>query len=130
YAAGVDGLVLRDRDWTSVAGTIARASAGASELVPTALAGSSVEAAGAMRARGLQVVCAARVERSVSLYAADLTGPLFLVIGGEKRGISRELLESADLALEIPYGRQFGLSLGMTAAATALGFEVLRQRRA
>ncbi len=130
YAAGVDGLVVRDRDWTAVAGTIARASAGASERIPTALARSSSEAAETMRARGLKVACAARGERSISLYDADLNGPIFLVIGGEKRGISRELLESADLALEISYGREFGLSLGMTAAATALGFEVLRQRRA
>lgn len=129
YGAGVDGLIVRDRDWTPVAGTIARASAGASELVPTALAESAVSAADAMRARGLRVACAARDERSISLYDADLTGPLFLVIGGEKRGISRELLASADLVLEIPYGREFNLSLGMTAAATALGFEALRQRQ-
>jgi 23S rRNA (guanosine2251-2'-O)-methyltransferase len=129
YAAGVDGLVVRDRDWTSVAGTIARSSAGASELLPTALAASAMEAAEVLRGLGLGVACAARGRGAVSVYDADLTSPLFLVIGGEKRGISRELIETADLLLEIPYGREFQLSLGMASAATALGFEVMRQRR-
>ena len=45
YAAGADGLVLRPRNWLSAAGTVARASAGASELIPTALAETAEEAA-------------------------------------------------------------------------------------
>lgn len=37
YAAGVDGVVLSERNWMSAAGTVARASAGTSNCCPSAL---------------------------------------------------------------------------------------------
>lgn len=128
YSAGVGGLVIRDRDWSAVEGTIARASAGASERMPTAVAATALDAAGACRELGLLVACAARGRTAVSLFKANLTRPLFIVIGGEKRGISRQLVENADLLIEVPYGRQWRASLGLTEAASVIGFEALRQR--
>ncbi|MBK8020332.1 MAG: RNA methyltransferase [Chloroflexi bacterium] len=128
YAAGADGLVLRPRNWMSAAGVVARASAGATERMPTAIAETVEEAAEHYRAHGLRVVVAAK-ERAVPLYDADLTGGLFMVIGGEKRGVTRSFADSADLRLSIPYGRSYGQSLGTVAATSAIAFEVLRQRR-
>lgn len=128
YAAGADGLVVRPRNWMSAAGIVGRASAGASERIPTAVAETALDAAQYFRARGLTVATAARDRRAVPLYQADLRGPLFLLIGGEKRGITRSFLDKADLILEIPYGRRFGQSLGTTAATAVLAFEVMRQR--
>lgn len=127
YAAGADGLVVRPRNWLSAAGVVARASAGASEWMPTAIAETALDAADHFRARGLTVACAAQ-ENAVSIYSADLTLPLFVVIGGEKRGITRSFLDQADLRLHIPYGRGFDQSLGTAAAAAVLAFEVMRQR--
>lgn len=127
YAAGAEGLVVRPRNWMSAAGVVARASAGASELMPTAVADTVEEAAVAMRARGLKVACAIK-GKSVSIYEAQLAVPLFLVIGGEKRGISRSFIEKAELRLEIPYGRKFAQSLGTASATAVLAFEVMRQR--
>ena len=129
YAAGADGLVLRPRNWMSAAGTVGRASAGASERIPTAIAETAEDAAQCFRQRGLTVATTAK-KRSVSLYDADLTGPLFLLVGGEKRGVTRSFLDKADLVIEIPYGRRFGESLGTTAATAVLAFEIMRQREA
>ena len=128
YAAGADGLVLRPRNWLSAAGTVARASAGASELISTALAETTAEAAAFFRARGLQVACATEERGSVSLYDADLSTPLFLLIGGEKRGVTRSFLDQADLKLRIPYGRAMPHSLGTASATAVLAFEIMRQR--
>jgi 23S rRNA (guanosine2251-2'-O)-methyltransferase len=128
YAAGADGLVVRPRNWMSAAGVVARASAGASEWMPTAVSDSAEEAAAFFRERGLLVVCADK-ERSIPLYDADLTVPLFLLVGGEKRGITRSFADQADVRLHIPYGRDFDAALDTTSAAAALAFEVLRQRR-
>ncbi|NDJ75437.1 MAG: RNA methyltransferase, partial [Chloroflexi bacterium] len=127
YAAGCDGLVLRPRNWLSAASVVTRASAGASEWMPTAIAETVLDAAQYFRTRGLAVACAAK-DRAVSIYDADLTAPLFLVIGGEKRGITRSFVEQADLRLAIPYGGDFDQSLGTAAATAVLAFEVLRQR--
>jgi 23S rRNA (guanosine2251-2'-O)-methyltransferase len=129
YAAGAHGLVLRERNWMSAAGVVARASAGASELMPTAIADSTQSAADFFRARGLRVAVAAK-ERATPIYEADLSGALFLVVGGEKRGVTRSFADAADLRLSIPYGRGYPHSLGTTAAAAVLAFEIMRQRAA
>ncbi|NCF65369.1 MAG: hypothetical protein GWP61_05305 [Chloroflexi bacterium] len=127
YAAGASGLVVRPRNWTSAAAVVARASAGASELVPMAVVETALEAAAFFRERGLLVACTAK-ESALSLYEADLTRPLFLLIGGERRGITRSFLDQADMRLNIPYGRSFHYSLGAAASAAVIAFEILRQR--
>ena len=129
YAAGADGAVLRPRNWSSASALVGRASAGTIERLPLAIAESAAESAEFYRGRGLAIACAAKTESSRSLYEVDLTQPLFLLIGGEKRGVTRSFLRSADLPLRVPYGRNFGHSLGTVGAASVIAFEVMRQRR-
>jgi 23S rRNA (guanosine2251-2'-O)-methyltransferase len=107
------------------AGVVARASAGASERLPMAICDAE-RAAALLHERGYRVVCAG-IRDSVSLYEADMKRPLLLVVGGEKRGISRAVLDCADQVVRIDYGREFRGSLSAASAATVLGFEVLRQ---
>lgn len=128
YAAGAHGLIVRPRNWMSAASVVARSSAGASELIPTAIAESVEEAAEFYRERGLLVACATDAPPTVNLYKTDLTRPLFLLIGGEKRGVTRSFASKADMRLEIPYARSDSHSLGTAAAAAVLGFEIMRQR--
>ena len=64
------------------------------------------------------------------VHDADLTVPLLLLVGGERRGITRSFLDDADLLLRIPYGRRGAHALGAATSAALLAFEVLRQRRA
>ncbi|MCA9950905.1 MAG: RNA methyltransferase [Anaerolineales bacterium] len=127
YAAGANGLVVRPRNWMTAGSIVARASAGAAELIPTAVAETAVDAATYFRSFGLQIVTTTK-KSTTTLYAVDLSGPLFILIGGERRGVTRSFLEQADLRLQIPYGRQFGQSLGAAASAAVLGFEIMRQR--
>ncbi len=78
------------------------------------------EAAAFLRWHGLIVACTVK-RNTVSNGEADPARPLFLVTGGEKRGISRALVESAGLLLHIPYGRRFAASRGTIAAAAVMG---------
>lgn len=125
YAAGCDGVLLGERNWMSAAGVVARASAGASESM-SVWAGDTNEAISLLREMGYRIVCAG-IRDSVGLYEADLKKPLVLVVGGEKRGISAEMLEKADQIVRIDYGRPFRGSLSAASAATVLAFEILRQ---
>lgn len=127
YAAGVDGVILSPRNWMSAAGVVCRASAGASELVPIYIADTS-DTIAIFKASGYRVVCA-DIENSVSLYEADLRKPIFLIVGGEKRGISRAVLDAADTIVRIDYGREFKASLSAASASTVLAFEVYRQNQ-
>lgn len=129
YAAGVDGLVGR-RSWETATGTVTRASAGATELMPTARAGSADEAADVLRRAGYRIACAVAASDAIELADADLTGSLFVLIGGERRGVTRSFVDRADLRVRIGYGRQRAPELGAAAAAAIIGFEALRQRRA
>jgi 23S rRNA (guanosine2251-2'-O)-methyltransferase len=128
YAAGVDGLVVR-RSWETALAVVTRASAGTSELMPTARAASIEVAARAARTAGLRVACAVADRDAAELQDADLSGGLLLVIGGEHRGVTRSFVAEADMLVRIDYGRDPAPDLGAAAAAAVIGFEALRQRR-
>ena len=80
------------------------------------------------RAAGYQILCAG-IRDSVSLFEASFSFPLLLVVGGEKRGISRKMLEQADAIVRIDYGREFRGSLSAASAATVMAFELFRQNK-
>jgi 23S rRNA (guanosine2251-2'-O)-methyltransferase len=127
YAAGVDGVVVRPRNWTTAVSIVTRASAGATEQMPMAVAETAEAAAAFYRQQGLTIACTSR-ETAVSLYEADLTQPLFLLLGGEKRGVTRSFLSQSDLRIEIPYQRPFTQSLGTVASTAVIAFERMRQQ--
>lgn len=128
HAAGVAGLIVGPRSWETAAAVVARASAGASELMPTASVHEAAEAIDGARTAGLRVLAADDAPASTSLYDVDLTGGMLLVIGGERRGISRTLQESVDGLVRIPVGRSDAAPLGTAAAAAVIAFEAARQR--
>lgn len=127
YASGADGIVLSPRNWMTAAGVVARASAGTSEMIPLYVC-EPTEAAEIFKTSGYKIVSAG-IRDSVSAYDADLKKPLLLIIGGEKRGISRSLLEKSDCIVRLEYGRKFSGSLSAASAASILTYEVLRQNR-
>ena len=125
YAAGADGVILTPRNWMSAAGVVSRSSAGASELLPLYIS-DPTQAVDAFKESGYKVV-AAGIRDSVSAFDADLKRPVFLIVGGEKRGISRAVLDECDTIVRLEYGREFRASLSAASAASILAYEVLRQ---
>lgn len=130
YASGVDGVVVRPRNWTTASSVVGRASAGSAERIKIAVAETAEDAADVYQAHGLKIVTTAKSEQAQSIYQADLSQPLFILIGGERRGVTRSFAEKADILLEIPYGREFDQSLGAVSATSVIAFEILRQRQA
>jgi 23S rRNA (guanosine2251-2'-O)-methyltransferase len=128
YAAGAHGLVVPERNWDSALSVVTRASAGASEYMLTARVVDAKEAIAFFKAHGFRIAATAKEKTSISLYAVDLHGPLFMLIGGERRGLNAAALAQCDVLLEIPYGRDFKAELDVTSSTAALAFEVMRQR--
>ena len=128
YAAGIDGIVMRQRSWLDVEGIIIKSSAGASELMPIALVEDLETTINFFKSKNYTIACTGKDE-SQSIYQSNLKPPLFIVIGGEKRGINRNFLDKADLRLNIPYKREFEGSLPLNSVAVIIGFEILRQRK-
>jgi 23S rRNA (guanosine2251-2'-O)-methyltransferase len=111
----------------SAAGVVCRASAGASELMPSYVA-NATDACDFFKRRGYKIACAG-IRDSVSVFDADMKKPIFLIVGGEKRGISASVLDMADVIVRLDYGREFKGSLSAASAASVLAYEVFRQNR-
>lgn len=125
YAAGVSGIILSPRNWMSAAGVVARASAGASEMFPMYIC-EPVKMIAMFKNKGYKVYCADK-PNSVSIYETELKKPLLIIVGGEKRGNSKAVLEASDKIIHIDYGRDFPAALSAASASTVIAFEVMRQ---
>ena len=125
YACGCEGIILPMRNWMSAAGVVARSSAGASELIDTYIS-EPEEAIEIFKSAGYTTVCAdERTENT--LGNTTLPYPIFLIIGGERRGISRSVLDAADIRVKINYARDFRASLSAASATSMFAYEILRQ---
>ena len=126
YASGVDGIILPPRNWMEFSGTVARSSAGTSELASIFVSDPEI-AVKVFKEHGYKVVCAS-IRDSVSIYDYDFNAPILLVVGGEKRGISRKILDLSDANVRIDYGRDFMGSLPSASAVSVIAFEIARQK--
>ena len=127
YACGCDGIILPERNWLSAAGVVARSSAGASELFPI-YNSDALAAADIFHQKGYTIVCADERTDNV-LGECTLEYPLLLIVGGEKRGISKELLNKTDVLVKIDYAREFRASLSAASATTMFAYEIMRQNK-
>ncbi len=128
YAAGAGGMILTPRNWLSAAGVTLRSSAGTTEAIPCAVCDDPTQLCNIAKECGYQIVCACEND-SVDLFEAPLSKPIFLIVGGEKRGISKDFLNASDVRVRIPYGRAFRGSLTASAAAAVCAFEILRKNQ-
>ena len=125
YAMGCDGIILTERNWMSAAGVVARSSAGASEMF-LMYKSSPQDTVEIFKKNGYTVVGADENTDNI-LGKCDLKLPILLIVGGEKRGISRSVLDSADVLVKIDYGREFRASLSAASATTMFAYEIARQ---
>ena len=125
YAMGAHGVILPERNWLSAAGVVCRSSAGASELF-TYYTAKAEDAVSVFKSLGYRIVCA-DIETDSSLESTELSLPILLVVGGEKRGISRAVLSQSDIIVKINYGRNFNGALSAASATTILAYEIAKQ---
>lgn len=122
YAFGIDALLLPERNWMSAASIVCRSSAGASELCQIYSVDPDL-AVDHFKSLGASVIATAK-ENSCSISEIDIKFPLLLIVGGEKRGISKKTLAKADHIARIDYTRDFTCSLSAASAAAILGYEI------
>ena len=125
YAMGCSGIILSERNWMSAAGVVARSSAGASEMFKI-YRSTPLECIEIFKDKGYKVVCADENTENI-LGQCELKLPMLLIVGGEKRGISRSVIDSADMLVKIGYARDFRASLSAASATTMFCYEISRQ---
>ena len=127
-AAGADAVVVpRDRA-VGLTPVVRKVAAGAAETVPFTQVTNLARFLRALKEQGLWVV-GTDGEGEMLYSAADLKGPLALVLGAEGTGMRRLTREHCDLVVRLPMQGAVE-SLNVSVAAGVVLYEALRQRAA
>lgn len=124
-AAGVHGVLMPRRRSCPLNAVVAKISAGAVEYVPVVQIGNIAQTIEELKQRGCWIVGADM--DGVDFYAANMRGPIVLVIGAEGRGLGRLVKQKCDDVVSIPMNGGVN-SLNASAAGAVLMYEVVRQR--
>jgi 23S rRNA (guanosine2251-2'-O)-methyltransferase len=125
---GATAVVLPAHGTARVTPSVCRASAGAVEHLPIAVVPNLARYLGDIKSGELWAY-AADSEGTVSMWDADLTGGVALVLGAEGKGVRPLVRRTCDATVSIPLAGKVG-SLNVSAAAAVLLFEARRQRSA
>jgi 23S rRNA (guanosine2251-2'-O)-methyltransferase len=126
-SAGAHGVIIpRDRA-AGVTPAVAKAAAGALEYLPVYRVTNLAQCLMQLKEAGLLLV-GTDAGAAQSIYEADLTIPLVLVIGGEDKGLRPRVRSQCDLVLAIPQAAPEIGSLNAATAGAVVLFEVRRQR--
>jgi 23S rRNA (guanosine2251-2'-O)-methyltransferase len=126
-AAGAHGLIIPKDRAAGVTAAAAKAAAGALEYLKVFRVTNLAQCLMGLKDAGLAAV-GTDAAAPLSLYAADLTMPLVLVIGREDKGLRPRVRQQCDLVLSIPLATPEINSLNAATAGAVALFEVRRQR--
>ena len=126
-AAHAAAVIMCDRTTDVHNPNVVRASTGTMFSVPIVEA-SSEDAVRWLKARGFRILAATPHAERLH-FEVDLTGNVAIAVGAEQYGLTSKWMDFADMRVRIP---MLGLadSLNVSAAATILVYEAVRQRLA
>jgi len=125
--AGAHGVILPKHHAAGLTPATAKSAMGALELVKVARETNLISALERLKKQGVWLVGAVP-SGGISLWEADFVVPLCLVFGGEGSGLRPLVARTCDVLVSVPMAGKIG-SLNVAAAAAALCYEVVRQRR-
>ena len=124
--AGAHGVIIPKDRAAGISAAVERASAGATETIPVARVANIAQTLDELKREGFWVFGAAD-DAPTSIFGADLSGHLTLVIGSEGDGIRPLVKKICDLMVAIPLQGGVG-SLNASVAGGIILFEAVRQR--
>lgn len=124
--AGVNCIVIPERNSVSVNADAVKTSAGALNYLPVCRERNLVKAVQYLRDSGFKVMGASE-KTDLNYTKADFAGPVAIVLGAEDTGISTDVLKLCDTLVAIPEFGQIN-SLNVSVAGGIMIYEVVRQR--
>jgi 23S rRNA (guanosine2251-2'-O)-methyltransferase len=124
--AGVDAIVIPERNSVSVTPDAVKTSAGALFYIPVCRERDTLTAVRFLRDSGVKVVGATE-KGAVDYTSVDYTAPVAIVMGSEDVGISDDVIRQCDELAAIPIRGNIG-SLNVSVAAAVMTYECVRQR--
>lgn len=124
--AGVHGIIIPKDRAVGLTPAVQKASAGAAAYTPIAQVTNLARTMDELKKAGLWLIGTAK-DAEQTIYEADLSGPLGIVLGSEGKGMRRLVREKCDFLVRIPmYGKVDSLNVSVTAAL--MFYEVKRRR--
>jgi TrmH family RNA methyltransferase len=124
-AVGADGLIVVGQSTDPFHPTAVKASMGTLFTVAISRTADMGGVLSWARGRGLQTIATSAKAKQI-YWAADYRFPALLLMGSEREGLGREVLEAADLAVTIPMHGSAS-SLNVAVATSLLLYEMRRQ---
>lgn len=128
HCVGVDAMVIPKDRAVGATPAVSKASAGALEHMRLCRVTNLAGTIGWLKDQGVWVAGMA-MEAPQTIFEADLTGPLALVVGGEEKGLRPLVRQQCDFLVSIPLRGRID-SLNASAAAAVVLYEAFRQREA
>jgi len=124
--AGVQAVIAPKDHAVGINGTVAKVASGAAETVPYLMVTNLSRTITELKSHHIRVIGAAD-DAPQTLYEADLSGPVALVLGAEGKGLRQLTRRGCDALVRIP---MFGAveSLNVSVAAGVCLYEARRQR--
>ncbi|OIQ71390.1 23S rRNA (guanosine-2'-O-)-methyltransferase RlmB [mine drainage metagenome] len=124
--AGVHAVIAPKDHAAGINATVAKVASGAAETVPYFMVTNLARTLNELKERNIRVIGTSDAAPQ-TLYQADLTGPLALVLGAEGEGLRQLTARTCDALVSIPM-RGAVESLNVSVASGVCLYEALRQR--
>lgn len=125
-AAGADAVVVPRHAAARLGPTVSKVAAGAAEQLPLATVGNLSRVLGWLADYGVRVIGTSD-KADCSLFDADLSGPVALVMGREHTGLSQGIAGRCDTLVSLPMEGVVS-SLNVSVATGICLYEIARQR--
>ncbi len=126
YALGVKGVIVGERNWNVASELLAKTSAGASEHIEMYQSDDFVKTLQHLKNEQYQIIAANRKD-AVPIHEYNFPKKVVLCVGGEMRGLSKNVLSLCDAFVFIPYGSEFRNALTAVSATSILVYEYHKQ---
>jgi len=125
--AGVHAILVPEKGSAPLSSDAVRTSAGALLKVPVCRTQSLYHSIKQLKNSGLKIVGSTE-KTTDSLYDADLSGPVAVIMGSEETGLSADTWKQCDALVKIPLSPKGVGSLNVSVATGLVTYEVLRTR--
>lgn len=129
YALGVKNVLMSSRDYSLMEYQLLKSSAGAYDMLNIKIADEPIRQIKQYKDNGYYLYGLYRGDNSKDIFDVSFNSKALFMLGGEKRGISSELLNLCDEYLYISYGSDFRNSLNACAALDVVATLLYSQRK-
>lgn len=129
YAFGIKNVILPLKDYSNMESQLLKSSAGAYEMMNIKIVDDVASIIEELKNKNYAVYALKRGNDAKDIFNTEFSKKAIFMLGGEKRGISSNLLELCDNYLYIPYGSDFRNSLNAAAAADVVATLLFKQRK-